>query len=320
MKPSLLNNAMRRKTLFPYTLLWILLIVISCGKNEKKSYLMGEASRNIDLEKLPLVHSEGFPGELAKVDLSPYAPVVATQNYPNCYAYASAYTARTLLYNVTNHILGSPHDSEFSTAFVERMIDPNPDHCRNDAKDVAQACYVMAYNGVVKRAELPEDCTLKPISHQDSVNAMLYLVNAYRIFMGTTNPDTIIKVIKQQLTEKHPVIIDWVNVASFNPGADGKKLWVPTTDEWASVSGYSSPTHAICVIGYDNVKYTGAFLVQSSWGTIWGDSGRIWIRYRDLAHFSIVGMAISNPTRNYRQLMESKTLFSPDHYLLQKLQ
>jgi len=312
---------MSRKALFCYFIFFILLFVLSCKqKTTQKAYEMGESSKSINLQKLPLMPLDSTQTVLSKVDLSPYAPVVAAQNYPNCYAYASAYTARSLLYNVTNHILGSPHDSEFSTAFVEKIIDPNPDDCMKDANDVTQACYVMAYNGIVKRIEFPDDCTNQKITHQDSVNAKLYLVNAYRIFTGMTDPDTIIEAIKIQLSKKIPVVLGWVNVPSFNPGANGKDLWEPTSNETASVDGNSSPSHAICVIGYDNNKFTGAFLVQSSWGLNWGDSGRIWIKYHDLAHFSMIGMAIANPTRNFIQLMKSKTLFSPDQYYLQKLQ
>ena len=42
----------------------------------------------------------------------------------------------------------------------------------------------------------------------------------------------------------------------------------------------------MCVIGYDDDKYGGAFEVQNSWSTNWGNQGYTWIRYQDFANFT----------------------------------
>ena len=39
------------------------------------------------------------------------------------------------------------------------------------------------------------------------------------------------------------------------------------------------------MIGYDDNQYGGAIEIQNSWGTEWGNSGRMWIRYADFARF-----------------------------------
>jgi hypothetical protein len=39
----------------------------------------------------------------------------------------------------------------------------------------------------------------------------------------------------------------------------------------------------MCVVGYDDSKFGGAFEIMNSWGTDWGDKGFIWIRYNDFA-------------------------------------
>jgi C1A family cysteine protease len=42
----------------------------------------------------------------------------------------------------------------------------------------------------------------------------------------------------------------------------------------------SSPNHAICLVGWDNSKCTtGAWRLKNSWGTGWGESGLMWIKY-----------------------------------------
>jgi uncharacterized membrane protein len=42
--------------------------------------------------------------------------------------------------------------------------------------------------------------------------------------------------------------------------------------------------HAMCIIGYDDYKYGGAFLVQNSWGTSFGDNGRFWLPYSEVTY------------------------------------
>ena len=39
----------------------------------------------------------------------------------------------------------------------------------------------------------------------------------------------------------------------------------------------------MCVIGYDDNMYGGAFQIINSWGTWWGDQGFFWAKYEDFA-------------------------------------
>jgi len=39
--------------------------------------------------------------------------------------------------------------------------------------------------------------------------------------------------------------------------------------------------HAMCVIGYSDSKYGGAFEIMNSWGTEFGEGGFFWIKYND---------------------------------------
>jgi hypothetical protein len=41
----------------------------------------------------------------------------------------------------------------------------------------------------------------------------------------------------------------------------------------------------MCVVGYDDDKYGGAFEIQNSWGEGWGNKGYIWVKYSDFAKF-----------------------------------
>ena len=40
--------------------------------------------------------------------------------------------------------------------------------------------------------------------------------------------------------------------------------------------------HALCIVGYDDSKFGGAFEVMNSWGKDWGDGGYFWVKYSDI--------------------------------------
>jgi hypothetical protein len=62
----------------------------------------------------------------------------------------------------------------------------------------------------------------------------------------------------------------------------GKDLWEPTEED-RSLMGFGG--HAQCVVGYDDKKYGGAFLIMNSWGPRWGNRGFAWVRYPDFKYF-----------------------------------
>jgi C1A family cysteine protease len=53
----------------------------------------------------------------------------------------------------------------------------------------------------------------------------------------------------------------------------------------------------MCVIGYDDDMYGGAFEIQNSWGTGWGNDGYIWISYGTFAAFVNQAYEISEDSR-----------------------
>ncbi|HRG22926.1 MAG TPA: C1 family peptidase, partial [Chitinophagaceae bacterium] len=58
----------------------------------------------------------------------------------------------------------------------------------------------------------------------------------------------------------------------------GKELWQPAGMD-ASQMGMGG--HAMCVIGYDDRKFGGAFQIMNSWGPDWGKDGVAWVKYGD---------------------------------------
>ncbi len=57
-------------------------------------------------------------------------------------------------------------------------------------------------------------------------------------------------------------------------------LWDPEENEQITDG------HAMCLVGYDDNKFGGAFEVMNSWGTDFGDNGFIWIKYDDFIQYT----------------------------------
>jgi hypothetical protein len=69
---------------------------------------------------------------------------------------------------------------------------------------------------------------------------------------------------------------------SFMQDMKGQELWRPSgMDE----SQMGMGGHAMCVIGYDDRKFGGAFQIMNSWGPEWGKDGVAWVKYGDFKNY-----------------------------------
>ena len=69
---------------------------------------------------------------------------------------------------------------------------------------------------------------------------------------------------------------------SFMQEMIGKEVWDPAPGD-ESQMGFGG--HAMCVVGYDDKKFGGAFLIMNSWGPNWGQNGFAWVRYQHFQYF-----------------------------------
>lgn len=63
--------------------------------------------------------------------------------------------------------------------------------------------------------------------------------------------------------------------------------------------------HAMCIIGYDDTKYGGAFEILNSWGENWGDNGFTWIRYEDWNLFAYQAYYLEIPLADIDEIAGS---------------
>jgi hypothetical protein len=98
-----------------------------------------------------------------------------------------------------------------------------------------------------------------------------------KTFERTMDHGEIVSRIKVMLALDRPVIASFHCPPSF---VTAKEFWSPKermSDEF--------PLHTVTVIGYDDELYGGAFQIANSWGSTWGNSGYMWIRYQDIEFF-----------------------------------
>jgi hypothetical protein len=103
-----------------------------------------------------------------------------------------------------------------------------------------------------------------------------------RLTVGDRTDIIDLRAIKENLSQGAPVVIGMMVGGTYMQPMMGQDVWNPT-DEDRSMMGFGG--HAQCVVGYDDKKYGGAFLIMNSWGPQWGNNGFAWVRYGDFKRF-----------------------------------
>ncbi len=87
---------------------------------------------------------------------------------------------------------------------------------------------------------------------------------------------------------------------------------ISSSGEWIFEGKYGWEeygAHAMTIIGYDDYKFGGAFLVANSWGSDWGVDGFFWVKYSQLKHihgaYAMVPYRISPNIVNVQDDQES---------------
>ncbi len=216
----------------------------------------------------------------AVVSLRHYAPQCRHQGQQaSSVGWAVSYAARTIL---EAHMYGTdPNRLAFSPSFLYNQLAQGK--CR--AVALRDALRLLQYAGDLPMAEFGYDertCSIQPDS------AQLRLARAYRVetFSRLTRdadqyePDLL--AVKQHIAQGIPVVIGMRVGGSFIYQMRGQALWKPTQSDY-HLRDFAG--HAMCVIGYDDRRYGGAFLIMNSWGRDWGDEGYTWVRYEDFRFF-----------------------------------
>jgi len=218
----------------------------------------------------------------SRASLKKYSPTPKSQGkYGTCVGWATAYSARTIAMAQYNGWTNKSTitNNAFSPSFIYRLI--KADYYCKSGSSIYEALKVMKRLGVPKYSQFNQSCPNR-VPNQVYTKASPYKIQDFvRLFNRGDGNTQKINRVRKSLSEGKPVIIGMNTPKSFDKVRGN--FWQPKANESPRIS-YGG--HAMTVIAYDNQKYGGAFELQNSWGTWWGNRGYVWIKYQDFANFT----------------------------------
>lgn len=215
------------------------------------------------------------------VSLLRFAPRRGDQGQQgSCVAWSSAYAAQTIL---TAAATGKdPNFIAFSPSYLYNQIRLSQD-CQGSY--IQRAMEAIKRNGGVPLSQYPyndQDCSRSP-SGADLATGRQNTIHGFtRLTEGDNLNQISVRAVKEHLAKDAPVVIGMLVGQSFMTDMMGRELWQPQGLDKAQV-GLGG--HAMCVIGYDDRKFGGAFQIMNSWTPQWGKDGIAWVRYGDFKNF-----------------------------------
>lgn len=282
---------------------FLLLFILLTLNAQDVKYPMGVLSGNDETyaemaEKAALTRNFTVKHKLKPaVSLRRFAPTPGLQKFHNTStAWASAYCARTIIEAIENDWSDNDYiaSKAYSPNFQLRATVSADSSCKGvytsdcvnslvKVGSVQKADYLGAEKEGPCPNTLPEEYVSLAADHKIDDLARLWPP-------GSRDFRQKIKKVKHAIAGNNPVIISMICPNSF---LNASGVWNPEEEP-----DKEDGRHALCVIGYDDNQYEGAFEVQNSWGTNWGNDGRMWIKYDDFARFTYQAFEIIKLTKS----------------------
>jgi hypothetical protein len=218
-----------------------------------------------DFENLPVAHS-----------LKSYCPAPGNQLQLNTSpAWAIGWSANTILENRQSELTKS--DNPLSPAYLYHQARSMDDQNCEAGLDLYETLEFFKTYKVEYFEQFLEFCPkYLPQNLQPRTDGKIL---DYRKLYEFNQLKTLkLNAVKKSISQNLPVVAGMHCPPSFFKARD---LWQP-----AELMSFELPGQALCVIGYDDEKYGGAFEVMNSWGKDWGNNGFTWIRYDDFLNFA----------------------------------
>ena len=236
---------------------------------------------------------EGLPSSFS---LKQFAPLPGDQgDYGTCVGWAAAYAARTISESIALNRLSQTETTQsvFSPIYIYRNIRPDDPSGMRGAQ-IYSALDYMRDSGAARMLDIERFGSFLQVDLAYYRTTRKYPIGDYVTLFSRDDrrkPALITRIVKKSLTEGRPVIIGMNTPDSFNDATD---VWRPREDPGRFYYG-----HALCVIGYDDNRYGGAFEVLNSWGRKWGNGGYIWIPYSVFTDFVMEAYEIIENITNF---------------------
>ena len=232
----------------------------------------------------------GFTDDLPySYSLERYVPTVREQKGGTCVGFSTFYYALSTMYNIQFGITNSNEKfaNSFDPYFIYSIVFNNVNNC-DDGLYFYQAFESVGKIGT-KKLLLPPYTNCNESWNYDKLKeaapyTMPYTIdNAYSLDVKSFD---FIEKVKRALNFNLPVVVGASYMRSMGPysssnvdGVNQDGLWKPKSSET------SEGGHALCVVGYDDFKYGGAFRIVNSWGRNYGDNGYMWVKYQDFKNY-----------------------------------
>ncbi|GAA4462104.1 hypothetical protein GCM10023189_38370 [Nibrella saemangeumensis] len=226
-----------------------------------------------------------------RISFESYCPSVQKQgSYSTCVGFACGYYLRTILEAKHKQITDKVRINQlaFSPSYLYEKAKSERDYACTEGVYLSKAFDVLKGVGVVPFNSFPYPACGQETVTADAAAARFRIRDYERLFSVGDEEQKKIQRIKTTLAEGSPVVVGMVIPESF---LSAGKRWEPAPGD--NPADKRLPGHALCVVGYDDTRYGGAFRVINSFGTGWGDKGFCWIIYRDMVRFTRYGFAIS---------------------------
>ena len=234
----------------------------------------------------------------ASVSLQDYMPYPGNQgDFGTCVAWSSVYGAMTMAYAYSQKITDRNQITQnvFSPYYMYKNCNPSDPEGQN-GMNIGNALYFMKQNGIPFRIS-SEKHDFTKFSTSIYKDKDLFRIMDYATLFSWQETSQAVKVssVKKSLSEHKPVLISFNTPPSF---FSAKEDWNTELGFFESlfyaITGYdpNKPEggHAMVVIGYDDNRRDGSFLIQNSWGTDWGGKGGkyagcTWVNYSDFSEY-----------------------------------
>lgn len=261
------------------SLLLIGFSAVAFAQNHQTGMLFDDDAYQQTPMKARNVAFQDVVSEQTSTSLKKFVPLIRNQGgYGTCVGWSSAYYGRTILNARINNILDRDAITEeaFAPVFVYLNANNDDDYNCQGGAYISRALQTMTEFGTPHLSDYDLMCDLE-IPDQVWELAKENRIKDYTRLFGDPEPvDVKLESVKRSLINGNPVIIG-MNVE--NSLYTAKNVFEP--DNLGITGG-----HAMCVIGYDDEKYGGAFEIVNSWGPNWGNDGFIWVRYSDFVEYT----------------------------------
>lgn len=291
--------------------LLVLLLIVTLGYSQSPSGITWNDKEYLALP-LKATYGAAHPSLPARHSLKPYCPRVVNQTgLATSAVWASIWYGQSLAQAASCLESASVKitNNAFSPLFTYRSINTNS-NCDTPISLVSVLNHLVT-SGTPRFSEFNDLCpasipaAIQSMADKNKIDGYIKLFNPF-----DTQPLKT-QAIKKALHNNHPVVIGMITPPSLSL-AD--QFWQPRERPDTTFAA-----QALCVVGYDDQKFGGAFEVVNQWGKSWGENGFTWIRYVDMAQFMRYGFELINSSKCIPLPKATVVLYGDDGKVIDQL-